>query len=202
MESRFNMNASLDSASARLIAALAWTWARSAIPPLTATLAFTVIPSLSNVLLSKTTDRLASRTINARKDPNVDTRVSAIHMGSALPTSHYLEAQVRYRNITVELYASDEQDLFLCSDGYGLLNSKGVGFLTQQFASGVYECGAKPGLKSLRAGYPCQAEKDCPTNINGTFATCDCTYSGKKVCGLLWGNIEFLDYIQAVRRLV
>ena len=180
------MNVSLGSVSVRLIAALAWTWARSAIPPLTATLGFTVIPFLSNALLLKKTDRLASRTINVRKDPNVDIRVSVIHMGSALPTSHYPEAQVRYRNLTVELYASDEQDLFLCSDGYGLLNSKdrSLGFLTK-FVSGIYECGAKLGLKSLRAGYPCQAETDCPTNINGTFATCDCTYSGKKVCGLL-----------------
>lgn len=60
-------------------------------------------------------------------------------MGSALHTSHCLEAQVSSLNLTIELYAFDEQDLFLCSDGYALQNTKdkSLDFLTK-FVPGIY----------------------------------------------------------------
>ncbi len=32
------------------------------------------------------------------------------------------------------------------------------------FSSGLYSCGSKNGLKSLKAGAQCSTYKDCPSN--------------------------------------
>jgi hypothetical protein len=102
-------------------------------------------------------------------------------------------------------YAWTEEDLFLCKDGYGLLVSASSGQAIDpfKFESGLYQCGSKNGIKSLRAGAQCSTEKDCPSNVNGTFAQCECSYgTNEKVCGILHENAEFTDYLQAVCHLI
>ena len=99
------------------------------------------------------------------------------------------------------LYAWREEDLFLCKDGYGLLvgNSESEPLNPFSFQSGQYSCGSKNGIKSLRAGATCKSERDCPSNVNGTYAQCECSYSSTdKVCGILQENAEFTDYLLSV----
>jgi hypothetical protein len=70
----------------------------------------------------------------------------------------------------------------------------------------VYECGSRHGLKSLKAGAACQTYMDCPSNVNGTYARCECPYtpsstSGSPICGILFENAEYTDYISAAKDL-
>lgn len=55
----------------------------------------------------------------------------------------------------IALYAWEEEDLFLCKDGYGMrvedVNNGGE-IDPFKFTAGLYSCGSKIGLKSLKAG--------------------------------------------------
>lgn len=66
----------------------------------------------------------------------------------------------------IALYAWEEEDLFLCKDGYALKIDENTrpDIDPFEFTPGLYSCGSKNGLKSLRAGAQCSTYKDCPSN--------------------------------------
>ena len=52
------------------------------------------------------------------------------------------------------------------------------------FTQGVYQCGG--GLKSTNAGSSCKNYTNCPANVKGFYAKCDCSYSStNSICGIL-----------------
>ena len=98
-----------------------------------------------------------------------------------------------------QFYAWNEEDQFLCKDGYALAvtnSGEEIKIDPFKFEPGLHQCGSKNGIKSLRAGAKCTTDKDCPSTLNGTYAKCECSYSSTdKVCGILQENAEFLDYL-------
>lgn len=61
----------------------------------------------------------------------------------------------------------------------------------------MHTCGTS--VKSEQAGNKCTDFQDCVSTVSGVYATCGCTYSSTvKVCGILHGNTEYLDYVAAV----
>ncbi|CDW83523.1 UNKNOWN [Stylonychia lemnae] len=98
------------------------------------------------------------------------------------------------------LYAWSQEDLFMCSGGYGLLvDQKGV-INPFSFESGLYQCGGQNPLKSLKSGQACKSYVDCTSTQSGIYAQCGCSLSSTdQICGILQDNTEFQDYISAVR---
>lgn len=99
------------------------------------------------------------------------------------------------------LFAWNEEDLFLCSDGYGLLKGYNGELNVFDFKQGTYVCGEP--LKSLRAGSNCDNFKECPSSIDGLYAMCGCSYSStNQICSILYSNQEYKEYVSSIKEFV
>lgn len=76
-----------------------------------------------------------------------------------------------------------------------MTKSEGVIQVFTEFQASTVTCGSKNGLKSMRAGAKCDSDTDCLSNIDGIYAPCECSYNGQKVCGILFENAEYSDYV-------
>ncbi|CDW80572.1 UNKNOWN [Stylonychia lemnae] len=108
------------------------------------------------------------------------------------------------------VYAKVPHDLFVCQEGFGALDSNQKYFQlnlqlvpvlgvidVRTFQPGLYRCGKE--INSINAGKNCTTYSDCPSNVQGVFAQCGCTYSGtNKKCDILHSNFEYQQFLDAV----
>lgn len=86
---------------------------------------------------------------------------------------------------------------FLISLFYSIVPVPGV-LDVRTFTPGLYRCGKE--LRSLNAGNECKTHTDCPSNVDGVYAHCGCTYSDQsKRCDILHSNTEYIDFLDAVK---
>jgi len=96
-----------------------------------------------------------------------------------------------------EVFAWEYEDTLLCQDGLALPIDGYRGQLSLfNFQTGVYICGKK--VKSFNAGRECSSYEDCPTNVEGLYAECGCSFSNpSKICGIMNQNTEALEHVEA-----